>query len=47
MNGNVLHYTRQYTMNVFSVPVAKIPDLNRAFAKIAADERASVIFVEK
>jgi len=40
----VLHYTRSYAMNTFSVERDAIPALNEAFAKISADERASAVF---
>lgn len=42
-NG-VLRYTRQYAMKTWSVEREALPSLNDAFAKIAADERASAVF---
>lgn len=42
-NG-VLRYTRQYAMRTWSVEREALPSLNEAFAKIAADERASAVF---
>jgi hypothetical protein len=40
----VLRYTRKYAMKTWSVERDAIPALNEAFAKIAADERASAVF---
>ena len=40
----VLRYTRSYAMKSWSVEREAIPALNDAFAKIAADERASAVF---
>ncbi len=40
----VLRYTRQYAMKTWSVEREALPSLNEAFAKIAADERASAVF---
>lgn len=45
-NG-VLHYQREMTTRTFTVPVASLPELNRAFAKISSDERSTAVFVEK
>jgi hypothetical protein len=42
-NG-VLRYRRRYTINVQEVPAGEVGALNAAFAKIAADERASAVF---
>lgn len=42
-NG-VLRYRRRYAMRTLSVTKDAIPELNAAFAKIAADERASAVF---
>jgi len=42
-NG-VLRYQRKYAMQTHVVSLASIPVLNEAFAKIAADERASAVF---
>jgi hypothetical protein len=35
------------TTRAFTVPVASLADLNRAFAKISSDERSTAVFVEK
>lgn len=40
----VLRYKRSYAMKTWSVERDAIPALNDAFAKIAADERASAVF---
>ena len=40
----VLRYSRQYAMKTWSVDREALPALNDAFAKIAADERASAVF---
>lgn len=40
----VLRYKRRYTMQTHVVGLASLPALNDAFAKIAADERASAVF---
>ncbi|HXA20289.1 MAG TPA: DUF3857 domain-containing protein [Thermoanaerobaculia bacterium] len=42
-----LMFRRQYEMRAFSVPPSKLPELNRSFSKIAADERGSAVFTEK
>jgi transglutaminase-like putative cysteine protease len=42
-----LVFQRQYEMRAFSVPASMLPELNRAFSKIDADERASAVFAEK
>ncbi len=42
--GGVLRYSRKYAMKSWSVERDAIPTLNEAFAKIAADERASAVF---
>jgi len=42
-----LIFHRQYEMHAFSAEPSKLPELNRAFSKIAADERGSAVFVEK
>jgi transglutaminase-like putative cysteine protease len=42
-NGT-LHYTRRYVTRSFVVDRASLPELNRAFSQIAADERASAVF---
>jgi hypothetical protein len=45
-DGKLL-FRRQYEMRAFSVEPSKLPELNGAFSKIAADERGSAVFVEK
>jgi len=42
-HGNQIEYKRTYTVRKVFVPVAQLPALRAAAAKIAADERASVI----
>jgi hypothetical protein len=42
-NG-VLRYKRRYVVKSLTVPAAEVGGLNEAFAKIAADERASAVF---
>ncbi|HEX3583016.1 MAG TPA: transglutaminase-like domain-containing protein, partial [Thermoanaerobaculia bacterium] len=46
-DGNTLHYRREYTVLAHTIPVAGIEEANHAFAKIAAAERSTAIFVEK
>jgi citrate lyase gamma subunit len=46
-DSGVLHYRREMTTRAFTVPVASLADLNRAFAKISSDERSTAVFVEK
>jgi transglutaminase-like putative cysteine protease len=43
----MLVFKRQYEMRAFSVAASMLPELNHAFSKIDADERASAVFVEK
>jgi hypothetical protein len=38
-----LHYTRRYALRAFVVQRDAIPDLNKAFAQILSDERASAV----
>ncbi|HEX3107689.1 MAG TPA: DUF3857 domain-containing transglutaminase family protein [Thermoanaerobaculia bacterium] len=45
--SGVLHYRREMTTRAFTVPLASLPELNRAFAKISSDERSTAVFVEK
>jgi len=45
--GNTLHYRREYTILAHTIPVSGIDEANRAFAKIAAAERSTAVFVEK
>ncbi|HEY2829521.1 MAG TPA: DUF3857 and transglutaminase domain-containing protein [Thermoanaerobaculia bacterium] len=46
-DGNTLHYRRVYTVLDEAIPVSGIEEANRAFAKIAAAERSTAVFVEK
>jgi hypothetical protein len=46
-DGNVLRYRREYTIHEHSIPVSGIEEVNRAFAKIAAEERSTAVFIEK
>lgn len=46
-DGNTLHYRREFTVLEHAIPVSGIEEANRAFAKIAAAERSTAIFVEK
>ena len=39
----VLRYTRKYALQTFFVPREKLAELNQAFSKILADERASAV----
>ena len=41
---DLLRYRRRYTMKALTVPPAEVGALNEAFAKVAADERASAVF---
>jgi len=41
---DVLHYTRQYKVQTFGVPLAGLAELNKAFSQISADERSSAVF---
>jgi hypothetical protein len=41
--AGVLHYRRRYALQTFFVPKEKIPELNKAFSQILADERASAV----
>lgn len=42
-HGNQIEYKRTYTVRKVFVPVAQLPAFRAAIAKIAADERASII----
>jgi hypothetical protein len=46
-DGKALHYRREYTVQEHAIPVGGIDEANRAFAKIAAAERSTAVFVEK
>ena len=45
IKGEVLRYRRRYELRSFLVPREGLPELNRAFTAILADERASAVFV--
>jgi uncharacterized protein DUF3857/transglutaminase superfamily protein len=45
-DGKVLHYRREYNVQEHTVPLSGIEELNRAFAKIAAAERSTAVFVD-
>ena len=42
--ANVLRYHRQYRVQALEVPLAALPELNKAFSQIVADERGSAVF---
>jgi hypothetical protein len=44
LTAGVLRYQRRYALLTFFVPLESLPELNRSFAQILADERASAIF---
>lgn len=44
---NALHYRREYRVKDFDVPLAGLPELNKAFSSILADERSSAVFKKK
>jgi hypothetical protein len=46
-DAGVLRYKRQYRVKEFDVPVSGLPELNRAFSAILADERSSAVFKAK
>ena len=41
---DVLRYRREYRVQALDVPLAGLPELNKAFAKIVADEKGSAVF---
>lgn len=43
VEGSVLHYQRQYEIDKVMVPVDHIPEVQRFYRAVAADERASVV----
>ncbi|MBV9495763.1 MAG: DUF3857 and transglutaminase domain-containing protein [Acidobacteria bacterium] len=47
MDGNVLHYNREYKVSRFTVPLDGIPELNKVFTRILADERSSAVLKGK
>ena len=40
----VLRYKRKYALNTFFIPLEKLPEMNKVFTRILADERASAVF---
>jgi hypothetical protein len=42
--NDTLRYRREYRVQALDVPLAALPELNRAFAQIVADERGSAVF---
>jgi hypothetical protein len=46
-DAGVLRYKRQYRVKEFDVPLAGLPELNKAFSAILADERSSAVFKSK
>jgi hypothetical protein len=46
-DAGVLRYKRQYRVKEFDVPVSGLPELNKAFSAILADERSSAVFKAK
>jgi len=42
--NEMLRYRREYRVQALDVPVAGLPELNKAFAQIVADERGSAVF---
>lgn len=44
MDGNVLSYRREYTLNQVSVPLEGLKELNSTYRQISADERNSAVF---
>ena len=43
VEGSVLHYQRQYEVDKVMVPVDRIPEVQKFYRSVAADERASVV----
>jgi len=43
-DADVLRYRRQYRVKALEVPLAGLPELNKAFSPIVADERGSAVF---
>jgi hypothetical protein len=43
VDGSVLHYKRQYEIDKVIVPVDHIPEVQKFYRSVAADERASVV----
>jgi hypothetical protein len=46
-DGGVLRYKRRYRVQAYDVPLAGLPELNKAFVAILADERSSAVFKTK
>ena len=42
--NDTLRYRREYRVQALDVPLAGLPELNKAFAQIVADERGSAVF---
>jgi transglutaminase-like putative cysteine protease len=47
VEGNVLHYKREYKVSRFTVPLEGIPELNKVFTRILADERSNAVLKGK
>jgi transglutaminase-like putative cysteine protease len=47
VDGNVLRYKREYKVSRFTVPLDGIPELNKVFTRILADERSSAVLKGK
>jgi hypothetical protein len=47
VEGGTLRYRREYRVERFTVPVEELPQLNAAFTKILADERASAVLAPR
>jgi hypothetical protein len=43
----ILRYRREYRVTAFDVPVSGLPELNKAFTAILADERGSAVFASR
>jgi hypothetical protein len=43
LDGTTLHYRREYKVSKFMVPLEGIPELNKVFTRILADERSSAV----
>lgn len=43
MQGQVLRYSREYTVNQLEIPVTEEPQLKRLFSMIDSDERNSAV----
>jgi predicted transglutaminase-like cysteine proteinase len=43
VEGSILHYQRQYEVDKVMVPVDRIPEVQKFYRSVAADERASVV----